>query len=951
MNRLLVIVLAVLGIAGSCPAYAALTGVIQGKVVTPDGLAVPGAHVVVSGGNLPGNREEWTNENGEFRIPELPPGTYTVTADMEGLVPARQDNVKVSLNATTRVTLTLSMDVALQITVTGAAPVVDVSSATQTVNIDRSFTEKLPGQSSYQDGMAMAGGTVGGGNPQVHGATKVDNLYLLDGVDTTDTVTGTFASNVNPDAIEQVEVQTGGFSAEYGRVQGGVVNAVTKSGGNSFSGSLRLEYTDNTWTSDSYYSDTEPEKAVTRIPTATLGGPIVKDMLWFFTSVQYVANEDSLKVIGDPNADPADPNDYSKTVSTDDIGMYPYAKLTFRPFDDLTLTGSWNAEDRQIHGTNASTARLPSATSKWEQGGPFYGFNASYILGRNSLLTLNASANNGTLNTSVPEHDTSGAAYADSETGVHWGALEAISKEDRWRRNISLTYSHFLDNWFYGSHDIKSGLDYQRLLYKETDAIPGDGYYFYNMDKADTPFKNDRSYAAGFYDRWQRPARSQAVEDTGNYYAMFVQDAWEVADDITVNIGLRGEAVSFRNDTGRVKIESNSFKMSYDSSAGDMFMVAPRLGFIWDIGGEASQKFSMFAGRYYSPLTLQIPSMLNEAPPTTETWYRQLIPGQDRQDYNNRQYEGDWFRYDDSWAENTNTLDPNLKSEQTDEVQVTYEREIFPMVSLGATLTRRQTRNIVEDAGVWYQEDANGNITGKFWAWNVPENYADDPDHSYYLDHYRITNPPGAKRDYTGLEISAQAQAGNLDLLLSYSIARVEGTTFADQPDASGGTYSSTGTMTRFSVYYDTPELSRNLYGKLPYDIDKYFKLNAAYDFFPDKLYAFTLGASYIARNGYAYTRMTKDPTYGGFYSTEEYGRGTERLPPVSWLDLSVQKHFPISDRWGSFSIILDISNVFNSEQLTTRQAEDNPDQGWKISTNGGHVGPRSYNLSVKYAF
>jgi hypothetical protein len=956
MKRACLLFLVVALAVGATSVEAALTGVILGKIVDSNGNPIPGVHVIVSGPNLQGVREDYTTEAGTFRIPELPPGLYTVRAEMMGLQTIEQPNIKVALNKTTKLTLEMRVaELEDTIVVTAAAPVVDVTTSTQTVQIDRDFTDKLPGQDSYQDGLTMSGGTTGGGNPQVHGATHIENLYLLDGVDTTDTVTGTFSTNVNPDAIEQVEVQTGGFSAEYGKATGGIVNAVSKSGGNKFSGTLRLEYEDNTWEENSFYSDTEPEKRIERIPTVSLGGPIIKDMFWFFMSVQYVERKEDMKVIGDPTDDPSSPSSWTKTVSQDDIGIYSYGKLTFQPIQPLKIQVTYNNEDRDIRGRNAARSRTPAATSDWFQGGPIYGLDTTYLISSNSFINFTAYANDSVLNPSEPNG--SGPAFRDDETGVHWGNAEEINKEDRFRRNAALSYSTFIEEWMGGSHDLKFGFNWEHLLWSQLRGVPGAGYYTFNMDRDDTGLPKNE-YADGFYDRFQVPDKSQAVDVSGNYYAAYAQDDIELPNNMTLNIGVRFEYMKFENDTGRVLVENDKFEQHIEGDAGTFLNIGPRLGWVWDLSGEGRRKATAFYGRYYSPLTLQIPEMVAEHLPATARWFRKLRDDADHEYYGDERrfdgswngYEGDWFRYDETWAANTNTIDPDLKTEHTDEVQLGYEQEVYANVSVGATFTYRRTRNLVEDAGVWYAEDSAGNIVDKRYAWDVPEDYADS-DLTWFLDHYLITNPPDARRNYYGIELTAKAATKNFNLLMSYTYAQVKGTVFGTQPTEGGVPGSATGGMTRFSVYYDTPELSRNLYGKLPHDIDHYFKLNASYDFFTGKIYAFSIGASYFARNGYAYSLYTKDPTYGGYYSLEKFGRGSERMPMVSFLDLSIQKHFPFAGgKYGTLSVIFDIDNVLSTEHLLTRGNNYDENQMWKATRNGAHAGPRSYHLSLKYA-
>lgn len=942
---------------GSLVAYAGLNGVITGTISDNDGNAIPGVSVTISGENLQGTRTDFTNENGVFRVPEIPPGVYALKAEMMGLKTIEQQNVRVAINKTTKVKIVMEVAAFEETIVVEAAPsVLDVTTSTQTVNIERDFTEELPGGGSYQDAFIMVGGMTGGGNPAVKGSTKTDNIYLLDGVDTTDSLTGTFGSNLNSDAIEEIEVQTGGFQAEYGRAMGGIVNAITKSGGNKFSGTVRMEYENNSWEDDSHYSSEEPLDDELWVPTVSLGGPIVKDMLWFFVTWNRRDRDSSIRSISDPEDDPDNP---SGTSDTSDVGDYPYAKITFQPTEAHKFVLKYNAEIRTIHGDNAGSSTTSDATNKQEQGGPFFGADWTWLVSESMFLETKFSQLYGFLNVIPEDENLDRQGYQDVEEGISWGNSQDYRENDRNRLHFTTALSYYLDEWIQGSHDLKFGLEYQLLEVTRTVGIPGNIATDFNAFQNGTDkFQMGSDY---FYDEQRIRTTGGSLTYSGDYYALFAQDAWEVDDGLTLNLGLRGETMVFENDTGTVNTESYKksadgpyFKTGTSDNAGKFVMIAPRLGMAWDINNSGEHKVTAFLGRYYNPFDLGIADMLVEQSPIYETYRRKLAPGADRANYEDRQYDWpDWELWDtEGGAENTNTIDPDIVPEYSDEIQLGYEREIASNVSVGIVGTYRATRDIIEDVGVWYEYE-NGEPTGRqYFPWDMPDNYQDHPQYMYDLDHYIVMNPEDAKRDYYGAELTFKANTSRFNFLASYTYALAKGTVYNDQPMTGGG-YSSTGGVTHFSVYYDTPELSRNLYGKLPYDIDTYIKFHASYDFFPDKLYAFTLGASYFYRHGYSYDRRGADPTYGSYYSVEEYGRGTYRLQPISLLDLEIQKHFPVmGGKYGTFSVIGEVANAFSSEYLLQRNPEDKtPRKPWSFGSDGARVGPRSYTLSFKYTF
>ncbi len=956
---------------------AALTGVISGKIDDIGDNPLPGVTVVISGPNLQGDRTAYTNENGVFRFPELPPGKYLLTAQMMDMKKVEYPDIEVDVNKTTQVNFMMEMtDVEMTVVITADAPIVDVTSTTQAINIENEFTSKLPGDMDYQDSMILTGGMVGGGNPQVRGGTKMDNLYLLDGVDTTDTLTGTFGSNIAADALEQTEVQTGGFSAEYGRALGGIVNAVTKSGGNKFSGSLRMRYTDNTWESSSFYETTEPERDITWLPTMTLGGPIIRDRIWFFLTAWYFNNDQDTHVLSGPNDDRQDP---SAPVSQDRTIMRPYIKFTMQPASSHKVTLKWNEEFWQDKSDNAANNVTVSTLTDYEQGGPFYGLDWTWLISGKSFMNFQTAFSEVYLNDVPANGDYSTPGYEDQARDITDRAPTEFRKNSRNRLNFNASYSWFMEEFIKGSHDFKAGAEYQHLWVDREVGIPGGFYYTFNTTgTGGTPMDQMTEVYSGGRTKYY-----------GYYGAAYLQDSWKFREDMTLNWGFRPELMLFQNDVKKAQteeIKGREPKTSTDNYVAEFFNVAPRFGYSWDIRGKGSDKLTVVLARYYNMSHLQIAQAVNELDTEYRTWKRDLRDGMtDNEKYdfsgseekfmdNDSRYapDSEWEVYDTESFENNDTVNPDLSPEYADEFQIGTEHEVFPDVSVGWNYTYRKTKNIVEDVGVWRKTSTDE----WFLAWDVPyDDYRRDvEDHpnigarDYQLDHYTITNLPGfGDRDYNGLELSVRTQKKNFTFIGSYTYSIVEGTVFGDQPDFAGGGYSASTSVTSFSAYYDTPDLSRNVYGKLPYDINHYIKLNPAYDFFSGKLYAFSLGVSYFYRNGYAYSRRYQDPVYNSYavYPGEsdqwhpewqglEKGQGNYRMPPVSVCDLSVQKHFPLRQgKLGTFSVIFDVFNLFNSEQLIQRNMDDRADIGrpQTFGADGAHVGVRSYQMSMLFKF
>jgi hypothetical protein len=265
-------------------------GTVSGVVVDNQQLAMPGVMVTLAGPAMQGARTAVTEADGNYRFSPVPPGEqYVLKFEMSGYNTLERSGIIVNIARDTRVNAEMApSQFAETITVSADQIVVDTTKSTVSTAVEWDLIDTLTTDRTFQSVMELAPGVqVGANNPRVHGASDGDNVYLIDGVDTTDPRTQTWGTAINFDTIAEVQVQTGAFAAEYGRVAGGIVNLVTKSGGNTFSGTLRYVQSDKDWASDPKEGVTPSVLGTEQRPAAALGGPIAKDKLWFFASGEY----------------------------------------------------------------------------------------------------------------------------------------------------------------------------------------------------------------------------------------------------------------------------------------------------------------------------------------------------------------------------------------------------------------------------------------------------------------------------------------------------------------------------------------------------------------------------------------------------------------------------------------------------------------------------------------
>ncbi len=267
------------------PLAAQSTGRITGNISDSDDAGLPGVTITLESDNLQGSRVIVSESNGGFASPPLPPGEYEVTFQLEGFQAATQ---RVKVNAAQ----TLPMDVILgsgsiseEIVVTGEATQAISQTSTKSSTITSEELDALPVGRALGNAVALSPGVATGVNgDSINGAQSWDNLYTLNGVVLNENIRGQEFELFIEDEIQETTIQTGAISAEYGRFTGGVVNAISKSGGNNFEGSIRTTFDNEDWLGKNDFSPETREDTLNHTLEATLGGRIMRDKLWFFAA-------------------------------------------------------------------------------------------------------------------------------------------------------------------------------------------------------------------------------------------------------------------------------------------------------------------------------------------------------------------------------------------------------------------------------------------------------------------------------------------------------------------------------------------------------------------------------------------------------------------------------------------------------------------------------------------
>jgi hypothetical protein len=270
----------------------AVTGSLEGRILSTQGEPLEHAVVTTSGPFLQGTREVTTDARGRFLLLWLPAGTYTVRLRALGYGPVALHDVRIGLGATAslgEVTLAPQAVELEEIVVSGARPLIDPTSAAAATVLDSSLFLALPTERNFRSVVPLvpqANPSPYGDGANVAGATGLENGYFVDGIHVTDPFVGDGSVNLPYNFVREVQVMTGGYEAEFGRSQGGVVNVITNSGGNELHGQVLGFFTGNALRATPRWGvgQTQVERFSQYDVGVSVGGPIRRDRLWFYAA-------------------------------------------------------------------------------------------------------------------------------------------------------------------------------------------------------------------------------------------------------------------------------------------------------------------------------------------------------------------------------------------------------------------------------------------------------------------------------------------------------------------------------------------------------------------------------------------------------------------------------------------------------------------------------------------
>lgn len=921
MKRLLIF-LTILCVPALVFGQAETTARVSGNVIDENGDPVANARVELVSDAMPGARVQTTDENGYFLASLLPVGRYTVTVtapDKETVTLSLR--LKIGQTAPLKdITLRKGEMMAEQVTVYSTATQMETTTLGENFSYDKGV-EELPIQDRSIERVAEFAPNVSfGPTPDtlsISGAPSFDTTVLLDGAEISDPYFGSAAPVFLEDAVEEVQVLTGGVSARYGRFQGGVINAITKSGGNSFTGAVRAEFSQEDWNSQTPFNEDQSDE-LNQLYQATVGGYVMKDHLWFFAGYRTSPTTDvSGTTIGTGD---------SYTTTNDETRWQ--AKLTGAITPSHVVAASYLDSKRD----RADRAGLPAgdsfALAKREDPRKTYTATYQGVLSDRAFLDVIAtkkevsilSGGSKATSTEFPQGrspflDGYGSGFAIYNN--HWWDFDDPSVRDNDTAAVNMTNVLTAGSW--GDHTLEYGIQYvdSKTAGLNNQSPTGfnllnyDAYYgpntFADCSGGDCTF-DILSFvpAASLTYRWKAidvGDLEQSVKST----ALYVQDSWQWQD--------------WRFDIG---VRYDQYKLSatpFSNLDADFNEFSPRLGVTYNI--DENWQVQATWGKYVSRFNDNVASSVSGvggAPYVVSIYTGPDVAGQSYEEVETI------LRDDANWGIVTFVNDPaqplrfvgdDIKAPSANDLNFSVKHSLpHNSGTFAVTYTRRDFNGLLDD---FVGDEGAETVTDPFGSGT-----------SFDFDLVRWDNATQATRRYEALTATFDYRPGaNWNVGGNWTYGWTEG-----NYEGEGRNTPSSGSVIGNYERSVNQELAVP-FGYLDEDIRHRINAFGSYRFDFDRSGQLTIGSTVLyesARNwsktgGLPYTDDRKDVYLNnqGGYTAFFDGRGTQRFNDWWALNASARYQIPFYKDAAAW-VKLNVLNLLDNDELIQWQTSGSAD-------------------------
>jgi hypothetical protein len=923
---------------------------IEGVVKDAQGGAIVGATVTAQLASALETRGERvygagvsvvTDASGKYRFASLAPGRYEITTTLSGFAPAKVQNIDLRLGQQLNIPFTLNPGGLTEtVQVVAESPLIAITQSARSTSIRAEEIDKMPKGRDFASLVTQASGAnmeakSGTNAIMIDGSSGGENRWIIDGAEATNIQSGAQGKTMVTDFVEEVQVKSSGYTAEYGGSTGGVINVLSKSGSNQWRGDALFYYQSDSLESDprptlrlkptndreSEYV-TYPKDSYNRYePGFSLSGPIVRDKVWFFAGYipQFRPLDRTVKFISDGS---------TRTFSEDYKSNYLTSNVTAQVGSQWRIRAAYNLSNQKYDGTlpGQDGAGNPNANYAVNNVYPNWGASATidWTPSNKVFMSLRTGYTASDAYTEgVYEKDR--VTYSGSSIGVpgvppEWQQASGyanVPTNTASTRNKQKRFQVQYDTTFFfsggGEHQLKAGIQLDRLGLDQLTGEQGNLVRVY--------WNQSLSGSRGLYGRYQvrsnGPFPQQGFITQGdvsvNNLGLFVQDSWTIGRRLTLNLGLRTENEHVPTFSTDPTVPQYGIQWGFGKK------LAPRAGFAYDVSGDGKTKVYGSWGVFYDIFKLELPLGSFGGQKWLEYYYTldsadlsQIVdnpncpptcPGTLQRgpiDFRHVSLGSDY-------------IDPNLKPMQMQEFVVGAEHELASNLSVSARYVHKKLVRAIDDTG---SVDAQQNEI--YIIANPGEGLTAN---AYtFSDGSGIVAMPKPKRDYDGVELALNKRmSNNWSGRFSYLWSRLYGNySGLSQTDENGRQSPNVGRLYDYPVM-EFDQTGQGVYGVLATDRTHQFKAQLLYDF----KFGLSTGLNWYGASGLPRSREM------GFLPPNNFpvnylGRNSDgRLPFYSQADLYAQYRLKLGQRQ-ALTFSLNALNLFDQKTATNYYPTEN---------------------------